>query len=117
MEKTKMNIKRFIGAIIAVFVTIQITDPIIHGLLLGKSYAAVTGLWRPDMMSKMWVMFLNYLMFSILFVYIFSKGREGKGVIEGVRFGIIAGFFVYVFSILNLIPYRFPLFCNGEYSA
>jgi hypothetical protein len=104
-----MNIKRFIWAVVAVFVAIQITDPLIHSFLLAKSYAALKDLWRPNMMSKMWIMLLNYLMFSILFVYIFSKGREGKGIIEGIRFGIIAGFFVYIFSILNqYVVYPLP---------
>ncbi|MBU3914809.1 hypothetical protein KKA14_04680 [bacterium] len=80
---------------------IQITDPIIHGVILGKSYSALQHVWRPDMMSKMWIMFINSFMFAILFVYIFSKGHEGKGILEGVRYGVITGFFVYIFSIIN----------------
>ena len=53
-----MNIKRFIAASIVVFVANQITDPIIHGLILGKTYETLQHLWRVDMMSKMWVMIL-----------------------------------------------------------
>ncbi len=104
-----MNIKRFIGAVIAVFIAIQITDPIIHGMILGKSYKTLQHVWRPDMMSKMWIMFINSLMFAILFVYIFFKGYEKKGIPEGVRYGIITGFFVYIFSVINqYVVYPIP---------
>lgn len=96
-----MDKKRFIGAILAVFVAIQITDPIIHNLILGKTYMTLQSVWRVDMMSKMWIMFINYIVFSSLFVYIFSKGFEKKGVLEGIRYGILIGFFVYVFSVIN----------------
>lgn len=109
-----MNKKRFLGAVIAVFAAIQITDPIIHGMILGKSYAALQHVWRPDMMSKMWIMLVNSFMFSILFVYIFHKGCEGKGLLEGVRFGLIVGFFVYIYSIINqyvVYPLPFSLIC------
>jgi hypothetical protein len=104
-----MNIKRFAGAVVAVFVAIQITDPVIHGMILDKSYSDLQHVWRPDMMSKMWIMFINSLMFAILFVYIFSKGYEGRGILEGVRFGIITGFFAYIFSVINqYVVYPIP---------
>ncbi len=104
-----MNIKRFIGAIVAVFVAIQITDPIIHGMILKEVYSAHQHLWRPDMMSKIWIMFINSIVFAVLFVYIFSRGYEGKGIWEGVRYGIITGFFVYIYSVTNqYVVYPIP---------
>lgn len=96
-----MNIKRFFGATLAVYVAIQITDPIIHGAILGPTYEALKHIWRPDMMSKMWIMFITSFIFSILFVYIFSKGYEGKGLLEGVRFGIITGLFMNGVGMFN----------------
>ncbi|MFH1784358.1 MAG: hypothetical protein ABH868_05635 [bacterium] len=96
-----MNIKKFIGAAFAVFVAIQVTDAIIHGAILGKTYMAMENVWRADMMSKMWIMRVTSLIFALLFVYIFSKGYEGKGVIEGIRFGIIIGFLMNVVGVLN----------------
>jgi len=47
---------------------------------------------------------------ALLFTYIFIKGREGKGIAEGVRYGIIIWLFVNVpmsvgMWVLLPIPY------------
>ncbi len=94
-----MNVKRFCIAVIGVFLGFEIIDIIIHAGILGKTYAGMT-LWRPDMMSKMWIMHAGCFVLSILFVYIFIKGYENKGIAEGIRFGLILGLF-------SNIPYAF----------
>lgn len=96
-----MNIKRFFIASIVVFIAVQITDPIIHGVFLGKAYEATKSVWRADMDSKMWIMILSSLLFSFLFVYIFIKGYEKKGLLEGIRFGILLGLLMNLVGILN----------------
>jgi hypothetical protein len=58
-------------------------------------------LWRPDMMSKMWVMNVANAIFALIFVYIFSKGYEKKGIVEGVRYGLLLGLMIQVFNILG----------------
>lgn len=104
-----MNIKRLIWAIVVVFAILQITDPIIHGYILASSYEALPGVWRENMDAKMWIMILNSLMFSILFVYFFAKGYEEKGIMEGVRFGILTALFVFVYSAINqYVVYPLP---------
>jgi hypothetical protein len=50
------------------------------------------------------------VVFSFFFTYIFVKGHEGKGILEGVRYGIVIGFFwVFVNSynafVIVPIPY------------
>jgi hypothetical protein len=97
----KINIIRFIGASIAVFAANQLTDPIIHGTLLGKAYRALTHIWRTDMMSKMWIMVLASIAFAFLFVYIFSKGYQGKGIPEGIRYGVLIGLLMNGVAILH----------------
>ena len=97
----KMNTKRFIAASIAVFIVNQICDFIVHGAILGKTYEALQNIWRPDMMSKMWILYITSFIFSFLFVYIFIKGYENKGIAEGVRFGIITGLFMNVIGMFN----------------
>ncbi|MDY7037289.1 MAG: hypothetical protein SV375_14125 [Thermodesulfobacteriota bacterium] len=105
-----MNIRRFTIASIAVFIAIQVTDPIIHGVILGKVYETHKHLWRPDMMSKMWIMMVSSFLFSFLFIYVFTKGYERKGIFEGIRFGILTGFFVYIYSVINqYVVYPLPL--------
>ena len=96
-----MNLKRYILACLGVYIGVQATDPVIHGLILGKDYQALSHIWRPDMMDKMWIMFISTAIFSLFFVYIFIKGREGKGVMEGLRYGIIVGLLMNGVGLLS----------------
>jgi hypothetical protein len=110
VEVDNMNIKRFILASIAVFVVIQAIDWLVHGALLSKWYMEIQGLWRPDMMNLMWVMMLGSLFFSFMFVFIFVKGYEGKGTMEGVRYGLYVGLLVMVTGSLGQYAmYPIPL--------
>lgn len=107
-----MNTKKPAVASICVFIAFQIMDFIIHGIVLSADYQLLGYLWRPDMMSKMWIMALSSLVMSVLFVYIFLKGYENKGIMEGVRFGIVAGLFMNVagvFSQYAIYPIPFGL--------
>ncbi|NHZ86847.1 MAG: hypothetical protein GWP19_13395 [Planctomycetia bacterium] len=104
-----MNTKKFLLASLAVFITLQILDFVIHNLLLGSVYESIQEVFRPDMMDKMWIMYLTGAIFSLLFVYIFSKGYEGKGLIEGAKYGLIIGlFFSLVGSYNQYVVYPLP---------
>ncbi len=91
-----MNIKRFVIASIAVFVIIQAIDWLVHGVLLASWYQEIKGLWRPDMMNFMWLMMLGCLFFSFMFVFIYVRGCEGRGLAEGARYGLLIGLLMYV---------------------
>jgi hypothetical protein len=85
-----MNPKRFALSTIAVFVTIFVTDFVIHGMLLKGMYAETAQLWRPEseMGKYMPIMMLSQLLFAAAITYVFPKGYEKKGLGEGVRYGI-----------------------------
>ncbi len=107
-----MNIKRMIIASIAVFVAFQVMDYVIHGVILSPVYQSLAHVWRPDMMSKMWILTLSSFIMLVLFVYIFIKGYENKGIIEGVRYALIIGLFMNVigmFSQYVMYPIPFSL--------
>lgn len=107
-----MNIKRFVWAAIAVFLGFQVTDPIIHMVILGKTYQSMPAMWRPGMESMMWIMHAGGLVMAFLFVYIFFKGYENKGIGEGVRFGLVLGLFAnipYAFYSYVIYPLPFSL--------
>ena len=89
-----LNIYRL--GLAAIFVTAQVVGYLVHELWLGDTYAALADAFRPDaeMKDMMWIMILTGLAMLFLFCYIFTKGREGKGVAEGVRYGAIIGVFV-----------------------
>jgi len=84
-----MNIKRFLAGGFAIFIIFRAGDFIIHGLILGKVYTSMANVWRPGMMSLMWIMYLVSFIFSYLMMFVFIKGYEDRGLLEGVRFGII----------------------------
>jgi hypothetical protein len=96
-----MNIKRFIVASIAVFIVIQAIDWLVHGVLLTNWYQEIKGLWRPEMVDLMWVMILGSLFYSFMFVFIFTKGYEARGVVEGARYGLFIGLLVHVSGMLG----------------
>ncbi len=95
-----MNIKRFILAGLTVFITFEILDFIIHSVILSQMYESLSSIWRPDMMSKMWIMLIVTFILSFIFVYIYSKGFT-QGLFAGIRFGFIIGFITICVSALN----------------
>jgi len=112
-----MNNKKWIITSVVVFVAAQILEFIIHYLILGGAYEATSHIWRPEeeMNQMMWMMWLTGLIWAFLFVYIFAKGYEGRGVMEGVRFGLIIGvFYSFPMSLGNYvtIPIPFSLALN-----
>lgn len=106
-----MNWKRFFGAALAVFVAVQALEFLIGTFLLKGANEFLQSLWAPDMMSRAWMMYLMSALVALVFTYIFVKGREGKGIQEGVRFGIIIWLFFTVpmnhfLWVMLPIPYR-----------
>lgn len=91
-----MNVKRFVLACVGVYVVYQVLSFIINTFILGDTYLALASVWRPEaeMMSKMWILFLTSAVWTVLFCYIFTRGYENKGVMEGVRYGLMIGLFV-----------------------
>jgi len=96
-----MNTKKFIIASILVFIVFEILDFIIHGLILKGAYESLASVWRPDMNSLMWIMYVTALIFSFLFVYIFTKGYEGKSIAEGIRYGLLIGLLMLIVGMFN----------------
>lgn len=108
-----MNKKVLLGCV-AVFITLEVLDFLIHGVLLASAYTSLTSLWRPDMDSKMWIMWVVTLIGSFFFSFIFSKGYEKKGLAEGLRYGFYIGVwmsagFAYGTYSMIAIPYSLAL--------
>ena len=108
-----MNKKVWIG-FVAVFVTLEVLDFLIHGVILAPTYASLQSLWRPNMNDLMWVMHIVSIIGSFFFAFIFSKGYEGKGLTEGLRYGLYIGLwmstgFAYGTYAMIAIPYSLAL--------
>lgn len=82
-------------ASVAVFIAFFAVEFVVHGLCLSGIYQETAALWRPEaeMQKMMWLMWLGYLIFSPVWVCIYSKGyEEGKsGLGQGLRFGALMG--------------------------
>ncbi len=83
--------KRFVLAIIAVFLAWSVADYIIHGVLLASSYEATASLWRPMGEMKMGVMYLAVFISAVAFVLIFSRLFSRKGIAAGLKYGLLFG--------------------------
>ena len=86
--------KKMLTAFVAVFITLEVLDALIHGVILMSTYMAMQNVWRPDMMAKMWVLHVVKIITAFFFVVIFSKGYENKGIMEGLRYGFYVGMIV-----------------------
>ncbi len=107
-----MNWKRFFIASLVVFVVVQALDILINRVFMKADNESLKHLWRPDMNSKIWIGVLAGVLISLLFVYIFTKGREGKGIAEGVRYGIVIWLFFAVpmnVSMYVMLPIPYPI--------
>lgn len=90
-----MNKKFWIGCI-AVFVTISVVEFIVNTLLLSSAYMSTANLWRPMEEMKWGLFYVVYVFIAFFITLIFSKGYEGKGVVEGIRFGFYVGMMMAV---------------------
>jgi hypothetical protein len=96
---------------IVVYVVWQVIGFVVHGIMLGDTYRALWGVFRPEaeMNGMMWMMFLSSALYLLLFCYIFTKGYEGKGIGEGLRFGLLMGLFLSIPSALDqYVVYPLP---------
>jgi hypothetical protein len=93
-----MNWKKILVAFIVVYVVGMIYNYLVHGVLLTGAYEAVKSVFRPeaDMNRLMWVQFITAFFISFFLVYIFAKGYQGRGIMEGVRYGLVMWAFVSV---------------------
>ena len=108
-----MNKKVWIGFIV-VFVLMEIVSLVVDRLILGSTYESLKSLWRPDMMSFLWIYHVIMVISAFFFSFIFSKGFEGKGIAEGVRYGLYIGIWLsvgmaYGSYAMIAIPYSLAL--------
>jgi hypothetical protein len=91
-----MKNKTFWIGFVVVFIIMQAIGFLIHVVMLDETYKALAASFRPQkvMDSMMPIMIVSGTVVLFLFCYIFTKGHEDKGVIEGVRYGALMGLFL-----------------------
>jgi hypothetical protein len=110
-----MTKKLWIGFIV-VYIVWNMLNMIIHGMILGSTYATaeLMKIWRPDMQNKMWIFYLVAVFTSFFYTLIFSKWYKGKGLVEGIQYGVYTGFLMaipmaYSSYAMYPIPYSLAL--------
>lgn len=106
-----MNWKKFWIAFIVVYVVYQITNLIIHSIILMGAYdqLSIDQVFRSAADMPGWVFWVTAIVFSFFFVLIFTKGYENRGVMEGFRFGLYIGVFYYFVGSFNqFVTYPIP---------
>jgi hypothetical protein len=108
-----MNKKIWLG-FIAVFITLQILDGIVNLFILDAAYKSISFLLRPEGEMIYWIVPIVGLFFSFFFTFIYSRGYEGKGILEGARYGLYIGLMValpmsYGAYAVMPIPYSLAL--------
>jgi hypothetical protein len=106
--------KRIWAGFVTVFVTTQIIEGLVGFILLGPTYSHSPHIWRPIAEIRLWMLPVTGAFFSFFFVFIFSKGYEGKGLFEGVRYGLYAALMIVFPHAYNSyatlqIPYSIAL--------
>ncbi len=89
-----MNNKTFWIGFVVVYVLWQALGFVIFGTMLADAHAGMTGVFRPaeQLNDMMWMMLVSSAVMMFMFCYIFTRGYEGKGIMEGVRYGVLIAF-------------------------
>lgn len=87
-----MRAGKWAGAIAAAFAVIVATNWLVHAVLLRAAYQAIAINFRPIQViqARMWIVLVGQAIFSIAFVYIYTRGLESKPWVEqGIRYGLL----------------------------
>jgi len=87
--------KKFLFAVVSLFILLMITGYLIHGVILKDMYMNTMSLWRPLPEMKNWLINMTSLVHCTIFVLLYSmmsKKSIGAGIKFGFLFGIAYGF-------------------------
>jgi len=76
--------KRYLLAVLAVFVAWSVMDFVIHGIILASAYASSPQLWRPMAEMKMGLMYGTVLVAAAAFVGIYAWFIAERSVKRGL---------------------------------
>jgi len=115
VREETMDTKKVIGAMVAAFVILFLAGFVVHDVLLGSTYRQMRDAgfsFRPEdaMRHKFWGICVSNALYSILFVWVYAKGKEEKPWVgQGIRYGILMTLFTVVPSALNdYVVYNLP---------
>jgi hypothetical protein len=87
-----MNIRRYVAASIAVFITFGLVDFLFDFFILGSINHSLRNIWRPNMIH--WLEPVTYLAAALLFVFLLTQAHTTKSVSCGILYGLLVGLLV-----------------------
>ncbi|MEW6703186.1 MAG: hypothetical protein AB1298_10790 [Bacteroidota bacterium] len=108
-----MNTKKFVLAVVVVFILLEATSYLVHSVILSSTYMqeSISKFFSKDMQANMWKMWITDLIWSFFFVFIFTKGYQNKGWMEGVRYGVYIGLFMNLTAaVAQNVVYAIPFY-------
>lgn len=90
-----MNAKRIGITAVAVWIFFNLYGWLVYEYVLAETMLPVQNLFRPEATMEGFLIWLliGTALEAAVFVYIFAKGYENKGLAEGLRFGALFGIF------------------------
>jgi glycerol uptake facilitator-like aquaporin len=111
-----MNKKRFWLAFVATYIVYQALGFVVHQVWLTPVYQEIAEVFRPreQMDTMVWIFSLTSAVVVLIFCYVFTRGYEGRGIGEGVRYGVLMGLFMMVVQaydsyVIYPLPYHLVL--------
>ncbi len=85
-------VKKILLGGIAVFVAWEVLDFLIHGVILGATYAGLPNLFRPMGQMKMGLLAVVTLIGALAFAAVYGWFVNPKSLATGVKYGLVWGF-------------------------
>lgn len=109
--------KKLVIAIVATFIILMATNYLVHEIWLMPDYDAIPLSHRnpAGIQHRFWAMVVGQFIFSAMFAYIYTRGRENKSWIEqGIRYGILMALLTAVPTALSeytvyIVPYMLAI--------
>ena len=102
--------KKLVSATVLVYAWVMATGYLINSVWLMKDYMLTPDSWRPQavMQHKFWIMWAAELLFTVMFVRVYSRGLEKKPWVgQGIRYGIVMSLLVMIpESLTEYVIYR-----------
>ena len=86
-----MNRKSYIFSVAAVFALIFGVDFLAHQIVLVDLYNQTIQIWRLPAEMEIFYSIASQLLFAMVFVFIFTRNYENRGIPEGLRYGLYIG--------------------------
>jgi hypothetical protein len=100
-----MSWKRMLMSVFLVLVTKAAVGAVFFGLVLTEVHEGASTAFRAEGTENHGIAMVGYVAWSLAFSFVFARGFENRGWLEGVRFGLIVWLLYFVPMTLGIYGY------------